>query len=117
GISLERVAAGLTKGLIPVTIPGRLELISEPQTGPRFYVDYGHTPGSFQAMLDALAEVAEGRIIFLFGADGDRDTTKRAEMGRIAAAGSDVVIICDYHPRSEDPAQIRAQLLEGARAA
>lgn len=119
GIPLDRIAAGLDRGRIPVYIPGRLEAINpEAPLGraPRFYVDYGHTPGSFQATLDALDEVASGRVIFMFGADGDRDTEKRGEMGRIAAAGSDVVIICDYHPRSEDPAEIRAQLIEGARS-
>lgn len=117
GVSLDQVAAGLDNGRIPVYIPGRLEEITNGGPGPRFFVDYGHTPGSFVAMLDALDEVVDGRIIFLFGADGDRDTTKRAEMGRIAAAGSHVVIICDYHPRTEDPASIRAQLIEGARSA
>lgn len=117
GVSLERISAGLHRGLIPVYVPGRLEAMNPGSTGPRFYVDYGHTPGSFQAMLDALAEVVHGRIIFMFGADGDRDTTKRFEMGRIAAAGSDVVIICDYHPRSEDPQAIRTELLRGARSA
>lgn len=74
-------------------------------------------PGSFEATLDALAEAAPGRIIFMFGADGDRDTDKRGEMGRIAAKGSDVVIVCDYHPRSEPPEAIRAQLIEGALSA
>lgn len=117
GIPLDRIAAGLENGRIPVYIPGRLELVSEPGAGPRFYVDYGHTPGAFEAMLDALGEVAPGRIIFLFGADGDRDTTKREEMGRVAAAGSDVLIVCDYHPRSEPPEEIRAQLIAGARTA
>jgi len=117
GIELAAVTAGLERGLIPVYIPGRLEAINPTGPGPRFYVDYGHTPGAFAAMLDALAEVAPGRIIFMFGADGDRDTTKRAEMGRIAAAGSDVLIVCDYHPRTEDPAQIRAQLIAGAQQA
>ena len=53
----------------------------------------------------------------MFGADGDRDTDKRGEMGRIAAKGSDVVIVCDYHPRSEPPEAIRAQLIEGALSA
>ena len=115
GISVERVAAGLDRGLIPVYIPGRLERVSAEGSGPHFYVDYGHTPGSFTAMLDALDEVATGRIIFMFGADGDRDTTKREEMGRIAAAGADVLIICDYHPRTEDPSDIRAQLIAGAQ--
>ena len=120
GVPLERVEAGLERGLIPVHIPGRLEAMNpglRPSDGPRFYVDYGHTPGSFQAMLDALGEVAPGRVIFMFGADGDRDTTKREEMGRIAAAGSDIVIVCDYHPRTEDPAAIRAQLIAGASSA
>lgn len=117
GVPVDRVAAALTDGLIPVYIPGRLEQISDGVHGPRFYVDYGHTPGSFTAMLEALSDVAPGRVIFMFGADGDRDRSKRREMGRIAGAGADVVIICDYHPRTEDPAQIRAELLVGARAA
>ena len=116
GIPLAQVEAGLTRGHIPVYIPGRLELMSDPASdGPSFFVDYGHTPGAFEAMLDALGDVAPGRVIFMFGADGDRDTTKRAEMGRIAGAGADTVIICDYHPRSEPPEAIRAQLLAGAR--
>lgn len=117
GVPFEQVASGLDRGVIPVYIPGRLELVSRPGVGPHFFVDYGHTPGSFKAMLDALDEVAPGRVIFMFGADGDRDTTKREEMGRIAAAGSDELIICDYHPRSEPPADIRAQLIAGARLA
>ncbi|WP_244301018.1 Mur ligase family protein [Leucobacter insecticola] len=117
GIPLARVEAGLSGGLIPVYIPGRLEEITAGGEGPRFFVDYGHTPGSFEAMLEALGEVTPGRIIFMFGADGDRDTTKREEMGRIAGAGADTVIICDYHPRSEPPEAIRAQLLKGARSA
>ncbi|QBE49922.1 Mur ligase family protein [Leucobacter triazinivorans] len=120
GIPIPRVADGLDGGRIPVYIPGRLECMN-PDTpldaGPRFFVDYGHTPGAFEAMLDALGEVAPGRIIFLFGADGDRDTTKREEMGRIAGAGADTVIVCDYHPRSEPPEAIRAQLITGARSA
>ena len=118
GIPLAQIEAGLTRGRIPVYIPGRLEEMTVPEsTGPRFFVDYGHTPGAFEAMLDALGEVAPGKVIFMFGADGDRDTTKREEMGRIAAAGSDTLIVCDYHPRSEPPEAIRAQLIAGARTA
>lgn len=117
GIPIAQVEAGLEKGRIPVYIPGRLEEMTRGGDGPRFYVDYGHTPGAFQAMLEALGEVAPGRVIFMFGADGDRDTTKREEMGRIAGALSDTVIICDYHPRSEPPEAIRAQLIAGARSA
>ena len=117
GIDLSNLEALLATEPIPVSIPGRLELMNPGAKGPKFFVDYGHTPGSFESMLDGLGDVATGNIIFMFGADGDRDTTKRAEMGRIAAAGSNTLIICDYHPRFEDPASIRAQLLEGARQA
>lgn len=117
GISVDQVAAALSDGKISVYIPGRIELINPDSAGPRFYVDYGHTPGAFEVMLEALGEVAPGRVIFMFGADGDRDTTKRFAMGKAAAAASDELIICDYHPRTEDPADIRAQLIAGATAA
>ena len=53
----------------------------------------------------------------VFGADGDRDATKRHEMARVAAEGSDILVITDHHPRFEDPASIRATLLEGAQLA
>ena len=117
GIPISQVETGLENGLIPVHIPGRLEEITSGGPGPRFYVDYGHTPGAFEAMLESLSEVVDGKVIFMFGADGDRDTTKREEMGRIASAGSDILIVCDYHPRTEPAEQIRAQLLAGARRA
>jgi UDP-N-acetylmuramoyl-L-alanyl-D-glutamate--2,6-diaminopimelate ligase len=53
----------------------------------------------------------------VFGADGDRDATKRHEMARVAAQGSDILVITDHHPRFEDPTSIRATLLEGAALA
>ena len=114
GVSVSEVAAGLDRGHIPVYLPGRLEEITNGGPGPRFFVDYGHTPGAFRAMLDSLGEVVEGNVIFLFGADGDRDPSKRAEMGAIAATGAAHVVLCDYNPRFEDPDAIRAQLRDGA---
>jgi UDP-N-acetylmuramoyl-L-alanyl-D-glutamate--2,6-diaminopimelate ligase len=81
------------------------------------FIDYGHTPDAFERTLEALRTVATGRIIMVFGADGDRDTTKRADMGAIAARGADAVVITDFHPRFEDPAEIRQALIEGAKAA
>lgn len=117
GITEERIQAALAKQpLLNVTIPGRLECVSGPQ-GPRFYVDYGHTPGAFEAMLESLGQLVTGKIIMLFGADGDRDQSKRSDMGAIAARGADVVIVCDYNPRFESPDEIRQMLLAGARSA
>lgn len=101
---------------IPVYIPGRLEVVSGP-VGPIAVVDYGHTPEAFRVSLEALRRVTPGKIIMVFGADGDRDSIKRPELGAVAARLADVVIVTDYHPRSEDPALIRRALLAGARAA
>ena len=101
---------------IPVYIPGRLEVVSGP-VGPVCVVDYGHTPEAFRASLESLRRVTPGKVIMVFGADGDRDVMKRSELGAISARLADIVIVTDYHPRSEDPAQIRAALLSGAHGA
>jgi UDP-N-acetylmuramoyl-L-alanyl-D-glutamate--2,6-diaminopimelate ligase len=117
GFDLEHIAHVLnSSGGINVAIPGRTEIVSG-ESGPVFYLDYGHTPDAFSSLLAAVREVTPGKVVFLFGADGDRDTTKRHTMGMIAASGADVVVITDYHPRTEDPAAIRAALIQGATAA
>jgi len=116
GFDLDAIAHALgPDGAIDVHIPGRMERI--PSSGPAVFIDYGHTPEAFRSTLAALRSVAPGRVIMVFGADGDRDATKRHDMGAIAARGSDVVVVTDFHPRFEDPATIRAALLEGARSA
>ncbi|MCD2441923.1 UDP-N-acetylmuramoyl-L-alanyl-D-glutamate--2,6-diaminopimelate ligase [Agromyces sp. SYSU K20354] len=117
GYEFARVAEVLERdGGIDAYIPGRAERISG-ERGPIVYIDYGHSPDAFLQTLAAIRRFTTGRVIMVFGADGDRDTTKRAEMGAIAARGADVVVVTDFHPRFEDPAAIRAALIEGARAA
>lgn len=117
GYNVEDIARVLERdGGIDVYIPGRGEIVSG-DSGPTVYVDYGHTPDAFEGLLTTLREVTDGRVFMVFGADGDRDVTKRHDMGAIAARGADVVIITDFHPRTEEPAAIRAALLEGAHAA
>lgn len=81
-------------------------------------VDYAHTPDAVAAALAALRPAAApGGLIVVLGAGGDRDPGKRAAMGAAAARGADLVFITDDNPRSEDPAQIRRVVLEGAAAA
>jgi len=117
GYDLEAIAHTLDRdGGIAAYIPGRAERISGDR-GPVVYIDYGHTPDAFLNTLEAIRKTTEGRLIMVFGADGDRDTTKRVDMGAIAARGADVVVVTDFHPRFEDPAAIRATLVEAARAA
>ena len=98
-------------------VRGRHERAAITAAGAPVYVDYAHTPDAIEAALDALRPHATGRLILVFGAGGDRDQAKRAEMGRVAAAKADVLIITDDNPRGEDPALIRAAIAEGAPTA
>jgi UDP-N-acetylmuramoyl-L-alanyl-D-glutamate--2,6-diaminopimelate ligase len=117
GYDLELIAEVLDRdGGVDAYIPGRAERISG-EAGPLVYIDYGHSPDAFLQTLGAIRRFTTGRLIMVFGADGDRDTTKRTEMGAIAARGADVVVVTDFHPRFEDPAAIRAALIAGARDA
>ncbi len=117
GFDLQRVREAVEgpQGMA-VTLPGRTELVSGPGA-PAVYVDFGHSPHAFQETLAAVRAVTPGKVIMLFGADGDRDTTKRADMSRAAVEGGDVLIVTDHHPRFEDPASIRATLVAAAREA
>ena len=100
-------------------VRGRLERAVISRGGVPVYIDYAHTPDALEAAIAALRpHVEEGaRLITVFGAGGDRDQGKRPEMGRVATALSDVVIVTDDNPRSEDPARIRADVMAGASGA
>ena len=98
-------------------VRGRLERAVISRAGVPVYIDYAHTPDALQAAIAALRPHVEGRLITVFGAGGDRDQGKRPEMGRVATALSDVVIVTDDNPRSEDPASIRADIMAGASGA
>jgi UDP-N-acetylmuramoyl-L-alanyl-D-glutamate--2,6-diaminopimelate ligase len=120
--ALAAVAAAVTAGYDAQTVataiangsgvPGRLERIDE---GQEFVVvvDYAHKPDALSAAIATLRPLTEGRLIIVLGAGGDRDPGKRPLMGEIAAAGADVLVVTDDNPRSEDPAAIRASILEG----
>ncbi|HEY4225979.1 MAG TPA: UDP-N-acetylmuramoyl-L-alanyl-D-glutamate--2,6-diaminopimelate ligase [Pseudolysinimonas sp.] len=121
GFELEAIGAALDghdggDGGIQAYLPGRTERVSG-EHGPSVYVDFGHSPDAFENTLAAVRKFTPGRTIMVFGADGDRDATKRHEMARVAAQGSDILVITDHHPRFEDPTSIRATLLEGAKLA
>jgi UDP-N-acetylmuramoyl-L-alanyl-D-glutamate--2,6-diaminopimelate ligase len=94
-------------------VAGRLERVD---AGQDFLVvvDYAHKPDAVAAALRTLRPVTSGRLIMVLGAGGDRDTGKRPVMGEIAAGLSDVLVVTDDNPRTEDPAAIRAAMLAGA---
>lgn len=94
--------------------PGRLQRVGAGRRGGEAYVDYAHTPDGLATVLAALRPHAQGRLIVVFGAGGDRDRGKRPLMGAIAADLTDIAFVTDDNPRSEDPAAIRAQIMAGA---
>ncbi len=98
-------------------VRGRLERAVITRAGAPVYVDYAHTPDGLQAAIEALRPHVSGRLITLFGAGGDRDTGKRPQMGKVASDLSDVVIVTDDNPRSEDPSAIRAAIMAAASGA
>lgn len=116
GTDWDTIARALDGGRIDAFLPGRTQRVSG-ERGPAVYVDFGHSPDAFEKTLAAVRRVTPGRVVMLFGADGDRDATKRHDMGRTAVEGSDVLVVTDHHPRHEDPDSIRATLIEGARRA
>jgi UDP-N-acetylmuramoyl-L-alanyl-D-glutamate--2,6-diaminopimelate ligase len=97
--------------------PGRLQRVGAGPTGGEAYVDYAHTPDGLETVLRALRPHATGRLMVVFGAGGDRDTTKRSLMGRAAHDLADLVIVTDDNPRSEQPSAIRAAILAAAPGA
>jgi UDP-N-acetylmuramoyl-L-alanyl-D-glutamate--2,6-diaminopimelate ligase len=98
-------------------VRGRLERAVISASGVPVYIDYAHTPDALAAAIEALRPHVTGRLITVFGAGGDRDVGKRAQMGEVAAAHSERVIVTDDNPRGEDPAAIRLQVLAGAPGA
>ncbi|MED5816260.1 UDP-N-acetylmuramoyl-L-alanyl-D-glutamate--2,6-diaminopimelate ligase [Mycolicibacterium sp. 050232] len=109
GVTPEQAAPGLRTA----TVPGRLQPIDRGQPFLAL-VDYAHKPGALAAVLETLRASGPRRVAVVFGAGGNRDTGKRAPMGRVAAELADLVVVTDDNPRDEDPGLIRAAIVAGA---
>ena len=95
------------------TVRGRMQLAATRDNGAAVFVDYAHTPDAVATALAAMRPHVMGRLVTIVGAGGDRDRAKRPLMGAAAEANADVVFVTDDNPRSEDPASIRAAVMEG----
>ncbi|UTW14101.1 UDP-N-acetylmuramoyl-L-alanyl-D-glutamate--2,6-diaminopimelate ligase [Marinobacterium rhizophilum] len=113
GLDAAQLQQGLN-GLSPVC--GRMECFGGGEL-PLVVVDYAHTPDALEKALQALVEHARGQLWCLFGCGGDRDTGKRAQMGAVASALADQVVITSDNPRTEAPEVIIAMIQEGVDSA
>jgi len=117
------IGAGEVPGAVFATLPaltgvrGRMQLAATRANGAAVFVDYAHTPDAISTALQALRPHVLGRIIVVFGAGGDRDRGKRPLMGEAATNHADVRIVTDDNPRSEEPALIRAAILQACPGA
>lgn len=112
GWPANRIAAGLER--LP-QVPGRLQRVTGPAGAPTVLIDYAHTPDALGRVLATLRPLTRGRLFVVFGAGGDRDQGKRAEMGRAAGRGADVCIVTSDNPRTEDPERIVHDITSGMR--
>jgi len=119
GADLEQIARGIKACR---SVAGRFEQVQSGESdrpGFSVVVDYAHTDDALKNVLQTAREVAGegGRVITVFGCGGDRDRTKRAPMGEIAARLSDLAIVTSDNPRSEDPGAIIEEIEPGLEAA
>ena len=111
GIDLADVIASIEGA---PQIPGRMEKVNPvPGPQPLVIVDYAHTPEALEWTLRSTRELTPGKVVIVFGTDGDRDATKREQLAEIAAREADVLWVTDENPRTEDPQAIRDYLLRG----
>lgn len=121
--ALAAIAAAWSQGIDPTQIatalahftgvPGRMERIDAGQSFT-VIVDYAHTAESLHQVLTVLRPLTTGRLIAVFGSAGDRDRTKRPEMGAVAAEVADFFVITDEDPRTEDAMTILREIAAGA---
>ena len=92
---------------------GRMEVLPAPGRDYTVLIDYAHTPDALENVLKTVRGFAAGRIIAVFGCGGDRDRTKRPQMGEIAAKLADIAVVTSDNPRTEDPHEIIGEILTG----
>lgn len=111
GISLKVIKEALE--YMP-SVPGRCEIVTKNHNlGYDVIVDYAHTPDGLENILKTAREFTKGRLISVYGCGGDRDRTKRPIMGKVGSDLSDIAIVTSDNPRTEKPALIIKDVLEG----
>lgn len=105
--------ADIEKGLVLAkSVKGRIEVVHTP-TPYTVIIDYAHTPDGLVNIISAVRGFAKSRVITVFGCGGNRDSSKRPQMGKIAEDLSDIAIVTSDNPRCEKPMAIIEDILAG----
>lgn len=96
-------------------VKGRAEIVDVGERDYTVMIDYAHTPDGLENILKTVRGFAKGRVVAVFGCGGDRDSTKRAVMGKIAGEMADFTVITSDNPRTENPRQIIEMIEEGMK--
>ena len=114
GKKLGLTNSQINKGIASLdNVEGRMNIIEEGQPFT-VIVDYAHAPDALEKVFDSVKE-HKGRIISVHGGAGRRDPSTRPIRGAILAQHSDIVIITEDDSRDEDPEQIAAAFIKGAK--
>ena len=111
GVSAQSALEALEK--MP-QVPGRLERYRF-DNGASCVIDFAHSSDGLEKVLSAVRPICRRKLYVVFGAGGDRDTSKRPVMGEIASRLGDFVVVTSDNPRSEDPASIMAAIEPGVK--
>ena len=109
GLPLADCADALAKA---PGVKGRIEVVPV-SADFAVIIDYAHTPDALENILTTVRDFTAGRVICLFGCGGDRDRTKRPQMGAIAGSLADVAVVTSDNPRTEEPEAIIRDILPG----
>lgn len=109
GLPLAQIASSLAKAR---GVKGRIEVVPVP-ADYTVLIDYAHTPDALENILTTVRDFTKGRILCLFGCGGDRDRSKRPQMGAIAGQLADVAVVTSDNPRTEEPGAIIQDILAG----
>ena len=111
GMDIDDIQKGL---VLAKSVKGRIEVVRT-NTPYTVIIDYAHTPDGLENIISAVREFAKARVITVFGCGGNRDATKRPEMGSIAEKLSDIAIVTSDNPRCEKPEDIINDILAGMK--
>ena len=111
GFDIEKI----TKAVKNISsVKGRCEKVPVPRKYT-VMIDYAHTPDGVENILSTVRGFAKGRVVIVFGCGGDRDSTKRPIMGRIAGKMADFCVVTSDNPHTEDPMSIIKMVEEGVK--